>query len=472
MNNLKPIVDQERPKVYIETYGCQMNVNDSEVILSILQKNGYALTEDMGRADVILANTCSIRDNAEQRIWGRIEQFRLQKKRNPQVVIGIVGCMAERLKDKLLEKVDLVAGPDAYRSLPALLRDIRPDSPQINVLLSREETYADISPVRLDRNGVSAYISIMRGCNNVCSYCVVPYTRGAERSRDPHSIVREARELFENGYKEVNLLGQNVDSYLWKECREGAAEGVSAGDAEEGEVVNFARLLEMVAAISPELRVRFSTSHPKDISDEVISTIAAHENICRHIHLPVQSGSSRILEKMRRKYDREWYLERVAKIREVMPDCGLSTDVIAGFCSETEQDHQDTLSLFEQVCFDSAFMFQYSERPGTLASRHYPDDVPPEVKTARLNEIIALQTKMSLRSNQKDMGKTFKVLIEGPSKRNPDDLCGRAGNNKMCVFPSMAAERATQGLAPLGAGNYVNVKVVDCTSATLICEIV
>lgn len=472
MNNLKPIVDQERPKVYIETYGCQMNVNDSEVILSILQKNGYALTENMDRADVILANTCSIRDNAEQRIWGRIEQFRLQKKRNPQVVIGIVGCMAERLKDKLLEKVDLVAGPDAYRSLPALLRDIRPDSPQINVLLSREETYADISPVRLDRNGVSAYISIMRGCNNVCSYCVVPYTRGAERSRDPYSIVREARELFENGYKEVNLLGQNVDSYLWKECRDGAAEGVSAVDAKEGEVVNFARLLEMVAAISPELRVRFSTSHPKDISDEVISTIAAHENICRHIHLPVQSGSSRILEKMRRKYDREWYLERVAKIREVMPDCGLSTDVIAGFCSETEQDHQDTLSLFEQVCFDSAFMFQYSERPGTLASRHYPDDVPPEVKTARLNEIIALQTKMSLRSNQKDMGKTFKVLIEGPSKRNPDDLCGRAGNNKMCVFPSMAAERATQGLAPLGAGNYVNVKVVDCTSATLICEIV
>ena len=472
MNNLKPIVDQERPKVYIETYGCQMNVNDSEVILSILQKNGYALTENMDRADVILANTCSIRDNAEQRIWGRIEQFRLQKKRNPQVVIGIVGCMAERLKDKLLEKVDLVAGPDAYRSLPALLRDIRPDSPQINVLLSREETYADISPVRLDRNGVSAYISIMRGCNNVCSYCVVPYTRGAERSRDPYSIVREARELFENGYKEVNLLGQNVDSYLWKECREGAAEGVSAEDAKEGEVVNFARLLEMVAAISPELRVRFSTSHPKDISDEVISTIAAHENICRHIHLPVQSGSSRILEKMRRKYDREWYLERVAKIREVMPDCGLSTDVIAGFCSETEQDHQDTLSLFEQVCFDSAFMFQYSERPGTLASRHYPDDVPPEVKTARLNEIIALQTKMSLRSNQKDMGKTFKVLIEGPSKRNPDDLCGRAGNNKMCVFPSMAAERATKGLAPLGAGNYVNVKVVDCTSATLICEIV
>ena len=463
MNNLKPIFDDERPKVYIETYGCQMNVNDSEVVLSILQKNGYSLTEDINKADVILANTCSIRDNAEQRIWGRIEQFRLQRRRNPQVVIGILGCMAERLKDKLLEKVDLVAGPDAYRSLPSLLRDIRPDSPQINVLLSREETYADISPVRLDKNGVSAYISIMRGCNNCCSYCVVPYTRGAERSRDPHSIVREARELFENGYKEVNLLGQNVDSYLWKECR-------SEDGAQEGETVNFAKLLEMVAAISPELRVRFSTSHPKDISDEVIETIASHENICRHIHLPVQSGSSRLLEKMRRKYDREWYLERVAKIREVMPDCGLSTDVIAGFCSETEQDHQDTLSLFEQVCFDSAFMFQYSERPGTLASKHYPDDVPPEVKTARLNEIIALQTRMSLKSNKKDIGKKFKVLVEGVSKKDAGDLCGRAGNNKMCVFPSMEKERTAQGLAPLGPGDYVEVEVVDCTSATLLCR--
>ena len=502
MNSLKPIIDGgNRARVYIETYGCQMNVNDSEVILSILQKNGYALTEDIDSADVILANTCSIRDNAEQRIWGRIEQFRLQKKRNPAVVIGIVGCMAERLKDKLLEKVDLVAGPDAYRSLPAMLRDIRPDSPQINVLLSREETYADISPVRLDRNGVSAYISIMRGCNNVCSYCVVPYTRGAERSRDPHSIVREARELFENGYREVNLLGQNVDSYLWKECREDAAgctpDGSSSdgsgdnakegghgcsgdnskvdghgcsGDNAKGEVVNFARLLEMVAAVSPELRVRFSTSHPKDISDEVIRTIAAHDNICRHIHLPVQSGSSRILEKMRRKYDREWYLERVAKIREIMPDCGLSTDVIAGFCSETEQDHRDTLSLFGEVCFDSAFMFQYSERPGTLASRHYPDDVPADVKTARLNEIIALQTEMSLKSNRRDIGKTFRVLIEGPSKRNPDDLCGRAGNNKMCVFPSMASERASRGLAPLRPGDYADVTVIDCTSATLICR--
>ncbi|MCI6113362.1 MAG: tRNA (N6-isopentenyl adenosine(37)-C2)-methylthiotransferase MiaB [Rikenellaceae bacterium] len=455
MNSLKPIFDEKKPQVYIETYGCQMNVNDSEVILSVLQSNGYALTEDMNKADVILANTCSIRENAEQRIWGRIEQFRLQKKRNPAIVIGIVGCMAERLKDKLLEKVDLVAGPDSYRNIARMIADVRPDSPQINVLLSRDETYSDISPVRLDKNGVSAYISIMRGCNNACSYCVVPYTRGAERSRDPHSIVREAEELFANGYKEVNLLGQNVDSYLWK-----SAEGN----------VNFAGLLEMVSAVSPELRVRFSTSHPKDISDEVLMTMAAHENICRHIHLPVQSGSSTMLEKMRRKYDREWYLERVAKIREIMPDCGLSTDVIAGFSGETEEDHQDTLSLFREVCFDSAFMFQYSERPGTLASKKYPDDIAPEVKTARLNEIIELQTRMSLESNRRNIGETFKVLVEGPSKRNESDLCGRAGNNKMCVFPSAVQERMEAGLEPLKPGDYVTVKVIDCTSATLLCQ--
>ncbi|MDY3894581.1 MAG: tRNA (N6-isopentenyl adenosine(37)-C2)-methylthiotransferase MiaB [Candidatus Cryptobacteroides sp.] len=455
MNSLKPIFDEKKPQVYIETYGCQMNVNDSEVILSVLQSNGYALTEDMNKADVILANTCSIRENAEQRIWGRIEQFRLQKKRNPAIVIGIVGCMAERLKDKLLEKVDLVAGPDSYRNIARMIADVRPDSPQINVLLSRDETYSDISPVRLDKNGVSAYISIMRGCNNACSYCVVPYTRGAERSRDPHSIVREAEELFANGYKEVNLLGQNVDSYLWK-----SAEGN----------VNFAGLLEMVSAVSPELRIRFSTSHPKDISDEVLLTMAAHENICRHIHLPVQSGSSTMLEKMRRKYDREWYLERVAKIREIMPDCGLSTDVIAGFSGETEEDHQDTLSLFREVCFDSAFMFQYSERPGTLASKKYPDDIAPEVKTARLNEIIELQTRMSLESNRRNIGETFKVLVEGPSKRNESDLCGRAGNNKMCVFPSAVQERMEAGMEPLKPGDYVTVKVLDCTSATLLCQ--
>ena len=442
---IRPIIDPSRPKVYIETYGCQMNVNDSEVILSILQDAGYALTENIEEADVILANTCSIRDNAEQRIWGRIDQFKIQKRKREGVVIGIVGCMAERLKDKLLTAVDLVAGPDSYRSLPSLLEAVAPGSPQINVLLSHEETYAEISPVRLDKNGVSAFISIMRGCNNVCSYCVVPYTRGAERSRDPETILSEAKVLFENGYKEITLLGQNVDSYRW--------EGPKGN-------VSFAQLLEVVAKISPELRVRFSTSHPKDISDEVIYTMAMYENICNHIHLPVQSGSSIMLEKMRRKYNREWYLERVKKIRSVIPDCGLTTDVIAGFCGETEQDHKDTLTLMEEVVFDSAFMFAYSERPGTLASRKYPDDIPYETKTARLNEIIALQGRMSLKSNEKEIGKVLKVLVEGPSKKNPDELCGRAGSNKMCVFPSRGEK----------AGDYCHVQVESVTSATLICK--
>ena len=442
---IRPIIDPSKPKVYIETYGCQMNVNDSEVILSILQDAGYVLTENIEEADVILANTCSIRDNAEQRIWGRIDQFKIQKKKREGVVIGIVGCMAERLKDKLLTAVDLVAGPDSYRSLPSLLEAVAPGSPQINVLLSHEETYAEISPVRLDRNGVSAFISIMRGCNNVCSYCVVPYTRGAERSRDPETILREARELFENGYKEITLLGQNVDSYRW--------------ESPKGNV-SFAQLLEAVAKISPELRVRFSTSHPKDISDEVIYTMAMYENICNHIHLPVQSGSSVMLEKMRRKYNREWYLERVKKIRSVIPDCGLTTDVIAGFCGETEQDHKDTLSLMDEVVFDSAFMFAYSERPGTLASRKYPDDIPYETKTSRLNEIIALQGRMSLKSNEKEIGKVQKVLVEGPSKKNPDELCGRASSNKMCVFPSRGEK----------AGDYCHVQVESVTSATLICK--
>ena len=447
MDSIRPIIDPTKPKVYIETYGCQMNVNDSEVILSILQDAGYVLTEDIGQADVILANTCSIRDNAEQRIWGRIDQFKLQKRKR-DVVIGIVGCMAERLKDKLLESVDLVAGPDAYRSLPKLLEDIAPDHPQINVLLSHEETYADVAPVRLDKNGVSAFISIMRGCNNVCSYCVVPYTRGAERSRDPYTIVHEAQTLYDNGYKEVTLLGQNVDSYYWK-------------DAEKADRnVNFAQLLEMVAKISPELRVRFSTSHPKDISDEVIYTMAMYENICKHIHLPVQSGSSIMLEKMRRKYNREWYLERVEKIRSVIPDCGITPDVIAGFSGETDQDHQDTLTLMEQVVFDSAFMFAYSERPGTLASKKYPDDIPYELKTQRLNEIIELQGRMSLKSNEKEVGKRLKVLVEGPSKKNPDELCGRASSNKMCVFPSRGEK----------AGDYCEVEVVSVTSATLLCK--
>ena len=447
MHDIRPLIDPARPKVYIETYGCQMNVNDSEVILSILQDAGYALTDDIEEASVILANTCSIRDNAEQRIWGRIDQFKIQKKKREGVIIGIVGCMAERLKTKLLEgnAVDLVAGPDAYRNLPSLLKAITPETPQIDVLLSHEETYADISPVRMDKNGVSGFISIMRGCNNVCSYCVVPYTRGAERSRDPYTIIREAEELFANGYKEVTLLGQNVDSYLWQD-----------GD----ESVNFAQLLEMTAKISPMLRVRFSTSHPKDISDEVIYTMAMYENICNHIHLPVQSGSSAMLEKMRRKYNREWYLERVRKIRSVIPDCGITTDVIAGFCAETEQDHQDTLSLMEEVVFDSAFMFAYSERPGTLASKRYPDDISIELKTKRLNEIIALQGRMSLKSNEKEIGRIHKVLVEGPSKKNPDDLCGRAGNNKMCVFPSRGEK----------AGDYCEVEVESVTSATLICK--
>lgn len=433
-------------KIYIETYGCQMNVGDSEVIFSILGKEGYERTESMDEADVILANTCSVRDNAEQRIWGRIEVFHKQKEKRSGVVVGIVGCMAERLKDKLLDthKVDLVAGPDSYRTLPTLLRDIAPDKPQINVMLSHEETYADIVPVRTDRNGVSAFISIMRGCNNVCSYCVVPYTRGAERSRDPKTIVDEARDVFSKGYKEVTLLGQNVDSYNW--------------NPEDGQGCDFPDLLEMVAGISPELRVRFATNHPKDISDKLIDTMAKYANICEHIHLPVQSGSDRLLEKMRRRYTSGWYLDRVARIREVMPGCGITTDVIAGFCSETEEDHRQTLELFRKVGFDYAYMFYYSERPGTLAARHYPDDVPPDVKTRRLNEIIALQNELSLKSNRNDIGKVFRVLVEGPSKKNPEELCGRSGSNKMCVFPGKGHK----------AGDYVDVKVLSCTSATLI----
>lgn len=436
-------------KVYIETYGCQMNINDTEVIFSILSKNGYCRTENIDEAEVIMANTCSVRDNAEQRIWGRIDQFQSHKKSRKNVIIGIIGCMAERLKDKLLDshKVDLVAGPDAYRSLPQMLEAIAPGHPQIDIMLSKEETYSDISPVRIDKNGVSAFISIMRGCNNVCSFCVVPYTRGTERSREPGTIVREACDVFNKGYKEVTLLGQNVDSYLWKE---------------EERNVDFADLLEMVAQVSPELRVRFSTSNPQDISDKVIYTMAQYNNICKHIHLPVQSGSDVMLEKMRRRYSREGYLQRVAKIREILPGCGLSTDVIAGFCSETEEDHKATLSLFEEVCFDSAFMFYYSERPGTLASKKYADDIPIDVKTRRLNEIIELQSKCSLKSNKQDIGKIFRVLIEGTSKKNPDELCGRASNNKMCVFPDKKHK----------VGDYADVKVISCTSATLLCELI
>ncbi|MBR0109024.1 MAG: tRNA (N6-isopentenyl adenosine(37)-C2)-methylthiotransferase MiaB [Bacteroidales bacterium] len=431
-------------KVYIETYGCQMNVADTEVVFSILGKHGYSRTENMDEADVIMANTCSIRDNAEQRILGRIGQFALQRRSRP-VVVGILGCMAERMKEQLLEggKVDVVAGPDAYRRLPELLEAASDGHPQIDVILSREETYSDITPVRLDSNGVSAFISIMRGCNNVCSYCVVPYTRGVERSRDARSIVREACDCVQKGYKEVTLLGQNVDSYNF--------EGTS-----------FARLLAMVAEVNPQMRVRFSTSNPQDISDEVLETMASYPNICRHIHLPVQSGSDRILEKMRRRYTAAWYLERVDKIRELMPDCAITTDVIAGFCSETEEDHRKTLDLFEKVRFDAAFMFYYSERPGTLAARKYPDDVPIEVKTRRLNEIIDLQNRLSLESNRRDIGKELEVLVEGPSKRSPSELCGRAGSSKMCVWADSQHK----------AGDYVRVRVKDCTQATLLCELV
>lgn len=431
-------------KVYIETYGCQMNVADTEVVFSILGKAGYGRAEQIADADVIMANTCSIRDNAEQRILGRIEQFNIWRKARPGVVTGILGCMAERLKDELLNtgKVDIVAGPDSYRRLPSMIEEALCGRPQIDVLLSREETYADIDPVRMDKNGVSAFISIMRGCNNVCSYCVVPYTRGAERSRDWKSIVREACDCFSRGYREVTLLGQNVDSYNY-------------------EGTDFAALLKTVAEAVPGMRIRFSTSNPQDISDEVLLTMASHPNVCRHIHLPVQSGSDRILEKMRRRYTREWYLSRVDRIRELMPDCAISTDVIAGFCSETEEDHHDTLSLFEKVGFDAAYMFYYSERPGTLAARKYPDDVDIATKTRRLEEIIALQNRLSLESNRRDLGKEFTVLVEGPSKKNPDELCGRNPQNKMCVWADKAHK----------AGDFVRVKVRDCTQATLLCDL-
>ena len=456
MNNnfisIRPILDEQLPQVFIETYGCQMNVNDSEVVLSVLQKAGYALCDSIEKADVILVNTCSIRDNAEQRIWGRLDVFLQEKKKRKGIIVGILGCMAERLKSELLEHpaVDIVAGPDTYRDIAKLIAALDSGSKQINTLLSREETYADISPVRMDKNGVSAFISIMRGCNNMCSYCVVPYTRGAERSRDPHSIVREAQELFDNGYKEVTLLGQNVDSYHWH------------NPENPTETVNFAQLLELVALVDPKLRVRFSTSHPKDMGNGVLYTMAMYPNICNHIHLPVQSGSNAMLLKMNRKYTREGYMERVNKIREILPDCAITTDIIAGFCSETEEDHQDTISLMKEVGYDSAFMFQYSLRPNTKAARHFTDDVPLKEKTRRLNEIIELQNRLSLESNQKTLGNTYTVLIEGVSKRSDQQLIGRTPQNKTCVFDAKGYK----------IGDYVNVMVTSCTSATLIAEIV
>lgn len=439
-------------KLYLESYGCQMNFSDSEIVASILIEKGYTTTKNVEESDVILLNTCAIRDNAEQRIRNRLKDFNLLKKKNPDVIIGIMGCMAERLKSQLLEEeklVDIVVGPDAYRDLPNLIEKTEGGAKAVNVLLSREETYADITPVRLDSNGVTAFISIMRGCDNMCSFCVVPFTRGRERSRDPYSIIKEAKDLFNRGFREVTLLGQNVDSYKWK-------------NEDESEKVNFAKLLEMVALISPDLRVRFSTSHPKDMTDEVLEVMAKYENICKYIHLPVQSGNTEILQKMNRGYTREWYIERIDAIKRIIPDCAISTDIIAGFCSETEEQHQDTISLMNYVKYDFAYMFKYSERPKTLAQRKFADDVPDDVKTKRLNEIIALQVQHSLESNKKAVGKIHKVLIEGYSKKSKEHYYGRNSQNAVVVFPKEKYK----------PGDYVNVLVKECTSATLIGEIV
>lgn len=447
-------VNQYAKKFYIESYGCQMNFADSEIVASILHEQGFGATRNCVEADLVLLNTCSIREKAEQTVRKRLTEFRKLKDARPGMLVGVLGCMAERLKAKFLEEeklVDMVVGPDAYRSLPALIEEAETGQKAVNVLLSREETYADISPVRLDSNGVSGFISIMRGCNNMCSFCVVPFTRGRERSRDAHSIVEEAKDLFSRGYKEVTLLGQNVDSYYWV-------------DEQRDEVVTFAKLMEKVALISPDLRVRFSTSHPKDITDEVLFTMAKYENICKYIHLPIQSGNTRILQLMNRTYTREWYLAKVDRIREIMPDCGLSSDVIAGFCSETEEEHQDTISAMEYAKYDFSYMFFYSERPGTLAERRYTDDVPLEAKKRRLAEIVELQNRLSAASNRKDLGKTFKVLIEGNSKRSDADWMGRSSQNKVIVFP--------KGDRPYQKGDYVWVRVKDCTQATLLGEII
>lgn len=435
-------------RFYIESYGCQMNFSDSEIVASLLQAEGFSATRNVEEASLVFLNTCSIREKAEQTVRTRLQAFKKAKATNPGMLIGVLGCMAERLKSKFLEEeklVDIVVGPDAYRSLPALISEAEGGQKSVNVLLSREETYADVSPVRLDSNGVTAFVSIMRGCNNMCTFCVVPFTRGRERSRDAQSIVAECRALFDEGYREVTLLGQNVDSYLW-----------TAGDRQ----VDFADLLEIVAQISPLLRVRFSTSHPKDITDKVLHTMAAYHNICKYIHLPVQSGNTRILQLMNRTYTREWYVQRVKRIREIMPECGLSTDVISGFCTESEAEHEDTLSLMRHCGFDYAYMFSYSERPGTLAARRYTDDVPEDVKSRRLKEIIDLQNECSRSSYLADVGKTYEVLIEGDSKRSADNWCGRNSQNKMVVFAKEHRE--------LKKGDYVTVTVERATQATLI----
>ncbi|MBO4488610.1 MAG: tRNA (N6-isopentenyl adenosine(37)-C2)-methylthiotransferase MiaB [Bacteroidales bacterium] len=431
-------------KLYIETYGCQMNFADSEVVASIL-KDQFDLTKEIEEADLILLNTCSIRDRAEQRIHKRLAELESLKKRRRHLQIGLLGCMAERMKEELLETepvLDFIAGPDAYRSLPQLIEDSTKGEVSFNVMLSEEETYDNIMPVRYDTNGISAYISIMRGCNNFCSYCVVPYTRGRERSRSPKTILMEAQDLIQKGYKEVTLLGQNVNSYHWEE---------------DGETISFARLMELVAQLSPELRVRFATSHPKDISDELLETMARYDNICKYIHLPVQSGSNQVLKKMNRVYTREYYLERVRKIRELMPDCAISTDIIAGFCGETLEDHEQTLSIMREVGYEYAYMFKYSERGGTMSAKRFQDDVPDEEKTRRLEEIIALQGELSHESNLRDVGKTFTILVEGVSKRSPDFLYGRNSQNKVIIFPKENHR----------IGEYIDVTVTRCTPATL-----
>lgn len=459
LGNLHKTIDEEqqgnaysgkgegKKTAYIETYGCQMNFSDTEIIASVLREVGYGFTKEELEADLVLLNTCSIRENAETKIWNRLNALKHAKKKNPGLVVGVMGCMAERLKSKLMDQqalVDIVVGPDAYRDLPKLIEEADSGQKAVNVLLSREETYADIAPIRLNSNGVTSFISIMRGCDNMCSFCVVPFTRGRERSRDPESIVREAQDLVAQGYREVTLLGQNVDSYKF-------------GDT------SFAQLLVMVASIDPKLRVRFSTSHPKDINDDVLYAMRDHDNICNYIHLPAQSGNSRILEKMKRGYTREWYEGKVNRIREIVPGCAISTDIITGFCSETEEDHQDTLSLMEWSRYTHAFMFFYSERPGTLAGRKFEDDVPLEVKKRRLSEIISIQQRVSREWSFTRIGNTYEVLIEGNSKRSQDDLCGRTDFNQMVVFPKNGTD--------LGPGDYVKVKINEATSVTLKGEI-
>lgn len=453
-------------KLYIESYGCQMNFSDSEIVASIMKENGFDTTSDFQQADVIFLNTCSIREKAEQTVRKRLHQFNTIKRQKPELTIGVLGCMAERLKDKLLEEekiVDVVVGPDAYRDLPNLVASAEEGTKGVNTFLSREETYADISPVRLNSNGVSAFISIMRGCDNMCSFCVVPFTRGRERSRDPHSIVQEARELFVNGYKEVTLLGQNVDSYKWSPEENNKAR-LNKKEEEVSTVVNFANLLEMVAQIDPMLRIRFSTSHPKDITDEVLYTMKKYDNICKYIHLPVQSGNSRVLELMNRTYDRPWYLDRVRAIREILgEECGISSDMIAGFCSETEEEHQDTLSLMDIVKYDFSYMFYYSERPGTLAAKKYADDIPLDIKKRRLAEIIEKQHELSFERNKLDVGKIQEILIEGTSKRSEEQLKGRNSANKVVIITNDGT---------LKKGDYVQVLIRDCSPATLFGEVI